>query len=111
VKDAYQATLTPLIEAGVCVRCGVPHGKVVDGKPTRLVFVRNDGYTGTPLHDVIREKLSQAVFDEALTNSELRCDACAFTHYSEHIKPTQFGTPGATRLRGHRGGAQYSLLA
>lgn len=110
VKDSYRATLAPLIESGVCVCCGVAAGKAVKGKPSRLVFVRKTGYTGTPLHDVIREKMSQAAFDEALRHSELKCDACAFTQYLPHIKPMQFGMPGATKSRSHRGRAPYSLL-
>ncbi|MBK3779989.1 hypothetical protein G3A43_06950 [Paraburkholderia aspalathi] len=111
VKDAYRAILEPLLADGVCVCCGVKSGSLVDGKPSRLVFTRKHGFTGAPVHDVLREKLGQAVFDEALRNSELKCDACAFTPYVEHIKPTQFGTAGATVLRGHRGGAQFSILA
>lgn len=110
VKDAYHAVLSPLIEAGVCTSCGVPHGKPVDGKPTRLVYVRKEGYEGAPLHDIIREKRGQAVFEKALKNSELKCDACAFMGYAENLKPHQFGNPGATTNRSHSGRAPYSLL-
>ncbi|WP_157643809.1 hypothetical protein [Burkholderia ubonensis] len=99
VKAAYHATLAPLIAAGVCACCGAPSGKVVEGKPTRLVFVRKAGYTGSPLHDVIREKMPQAVFDEALRNSELKCDVCAYTPYLPNIlKQKADHTPNAISL-------------
>jgi hypothetical protein len=110
VKDAYHGVLTPLVEGGTCVCCGVAYGTVVDGKHTRLVYVRKEGYSGAPLHDIIRETRGQAAFDEALKNSELKCDACAFTAYAENLKPMQFGAPGATLNRSHSGRAPYSLL-
>jgi len=110
VKDAYHAALAPLIEAGVCACCGLPHGTEVEGKPARLVHVRKEGYEGAPLHDIIREKRSQAAFDEALANSELRCDTCAFAGYAENLKPYQFGSAGATLNRSHVGRAPFSLL-
>jgi hypothetical protein len=110
VKAAYHAVLNPLIEDGICSCCGVPHGKQVEGKPTRLVFVRKEGYAGAPLHDIVRKARGQAAFEEALKHSELKCDRCAFKGYEDNIKPMQFGMPNATNLRSHSGRAPYSLL-
>jgi hypothetical protein len=87
VKDAYTAVLKPLLSTGCCACCGVRAGELVKGKPARLVFVRKKGYTGEPLHDIIREKRSRAAFDKALKHSELQCDACAFTHYAGNLRP------------------------
>jgi hypothetical protein len=99
VKDAYTAVLKPLLAAGRCTCCGVRAGEMVNGKPARLVFVRKKGYRGEPLHDIIREKRSQAAFDKALKHSELKCDACAFTPYAQNLAPAAQEKVAAPRKR------------
>lgn len=91
VKTEREGFLRDIRERGTCVRCDV------SGAFTRLLHTRKAGFLGVPLHEVVRESRSKALFDEALKNSELKCEICAFTPYAVNLGPFQFGNPERDR--------------
>lgn len=82
VKANYQAIVDERLNKGRCGCCG---------RTDQLRHVRRPGYLGPAIHDVIREKLGQAKFDEALRQSEVRCAFHAFAQYAGRLVPYQFG--------------------
>lgn len=88
VRANHDAIVAAVRDAGACACCGTP------ATQTRLVFVKSADYSGPSVHEAVTAKMSEKKLRLALTHSQLRCDACAFTRYADALKPFQFGNPG-----------------